>query len=58
MRGEKRYRLSTEKPEMETTGKTTVVQEIVCYGVDWIDLAQDMEKWRAFVNTLMNLCFP
>jgi hypothetical protein len=23
--------------------------------VDWIDLAQNRNKWRAFVNTLMNL---
>jgi hypothetical protein len=24
-------------------------------GVDWIDLAQDREKWRAVVNAAMNL---
>jgi hypothetical protein len=24
-------------------------------GVDWIDLAQDMDQWRALVNTVMNL---
>jgi hypothetical protein len=24
-------------------------------GVDWIDLAQDRAKWRAVVNTVMNL---
>jgi hypothetical protein len=23
--------------------------------VDWIDLAQDRDQWRALVNTLMNL---
>jgi hypothetical protein len=26
--------------------------------VDWIDLAQDREKWRAVVNTVMNLRIP
>jgi hypothetical protein len=26
--------------------------------VDWIDLAQDRDRWRALVNTLMNLRFP
>jgi hypothetical protein len=24
-------------------------------GTDWIDLAQDRDRWRAVVNTLMNL---
>jgi hypothetical protein len=24
-------------------------------GVDWIDLAQDRDRWRALVNTVMNL---
>ena len=26
-------------------------------GVDWIDLTQDRDKWRAFVSTMMNLPF-
>jgi hypothetical protein len=26
-----------------------------CYGVDWIDMAQDRYQWRALVNTVLNL---
>jgi hypothetical protein len=27
-------------------------------GMDWIDLAQDTDKWRAPVNAVMNLWVP
>jgi hypothetical protein len=27
-------------------------------GVEWIHLAQATVQWRAFVNTVMNLCVP
>jgi len=27
-------------------------------GMDWIDLAQNREKWRAIVNAVMNLRVP
>ena len=27
-------------------------------GRDWIDLAQDSDRWRALVNAAMNLRFP
>jgi hypothetical protein len=26
--------------------------------MDWIDLAQDRDKWKALVNTVMNLRAP
>jgi hypothetical protein len=32
--------------------------EIRWDGVDWFDLAQDRDKWRALVNTVMNLRVP
>jgi hypothetical protein len=33
-------------------------REIGCSGMDWIDLAQDRDQWRALVNTVMNLDVP
>jgi hypothetical protein len=32
--------------------------EIGWDGSDWIELAQDRDKWRALVNTMMNLRVP
>jgi hypothetical protein len=31
------------------------LQELGCGGMDWIGLAQDIGRWRAIVNTVMNL---
>jgi hypothetical protein len=36
----------------------TDLREIGLGGTDWIDLAQDRNKWRVFVNMVMNLRFP
>jgi hypothetical protein len=34
------------------------LREIGWEGVDWIHLAQDRDKWWAFVNTVKNLRVP
>jgi hypothetical protein len=68
--GEKRnaYRILVGKPE----GKRPLgrlrrrwvdnikmdLGEVGWDGVDWIDLAQDRDRWRAYVNTVMNLRVP
>jgi hypothetical protein len=69
-RGETRnaYRILVGKPE----GKRSLgrprrrwvdnikmdLGEIGWDGVDWIELAQDRDQWRALVNTVMNLRVP
>jgi hypothetical protein len=34
------------------------LREIGWDGMDWIDLAHDRDRWRALVNTVMNLRVP
>jgi len=34
------------------------IQEITCRGMDWVDLAEDRDRWRALVNAAMKLRVP
>jgi hypothetical protein len=34
------------------------LQNVECMGMDWIDLSQDEDRWRALVNAVMDLRIP
>jgi hypothetical protein len=62
------YRILVRKPEGKRplgslrcrwVGNIKIdLREIGWDGMDWINLAQDREQWRALVNTVMNLRVP
>jgi hypothetical protein len=34
------------------------LREVVCGSMDWIELAEYRDRWRALVNAVMNLLIP
>jgi hypothetical protein len=34
------------------------IQEVEMWGMDWIEVAQGKDRWRALVNAVMNLMVP
>jgi len=68
MHGEKRgvYRVLVGKSEGKIPlGRTRWdnnsrmhVQELGCEGINWVDVAQDRDRWWANVNAVKELGFP
>jgi len=68
--GERRgkYRVLVGKPDgRRPLGRTWLrwednikmdLQEVGCGGVEWIELAQDTDRWWALVTVVMNLQVP
>jgi hypothetical protein len=55
-RPEGRWPLGRPRRRWEDNNKV-VIQE-VGWGMDWIELAQDRDRWRTVVNTVMYLRVP
>jgi hypothetical protein len=52
------YKILIRKPEGRQRWENNFnidLRQVVCGGVDGIHLAQDSDRWRALVNTIMNL---
>ena len=46
------------RPRRRWKGDNNMDLREVGRGMDWIDVAQDRDRWRAFVNAVMSLRVP
>jgi hypothetical protein len=47
-----------ERPRRRWEDNIKMYLQEVGWGMDWIELAQDRDRWRALVNAVMNLRVP
>ena len=59
-----RYRVLVGKPDSKRPRRRWEdnikmdLQEVGCGIMDWIEMAQDLDRWRELVNAVMNLRVP
>ena len=56
-KAERKKRLGRPRHKWEDNIKMDF-QEVRCWGMDWIEVAQDRGRWWALVNAVMNLRVP
>jgi hypothetical protein len=56
--GKPQGRRPLERPRRRWEDNIKMDLREVGWGADWIDLAQDRDRWRALVNAVMNLRVP
>jgi hypothetical protein len=56
--GNLRGRDHLEDPAIDGKNIKMYLKEMGCGGMDWIEMAQDKDRWRALLNAIMNLRVP
>jgi len=57
-RGNLTERVHLEDPGVDEDNSKMGLQEVECRAMDWIELAQDRDRWRALVNVVIKLQVP